>query len=374
MSFSEGALSLVDAVYEAGREPQGWRLAVDQIVKFSGAMGGGLQFHNTKSLQPTFCEQVGLTRDSIAEYVSGFMRDNPVVKASLRTPVGVPILDWMAMPKRDLMRTPIYQEWGRRNGVHGMANVVLHREQAQFANFNLIRSPALGDFQRDDLKLLNVMAPHLRRAVEMNRLLRKLDRERYAAYAVLEHLDTAVLFLAADGYVVHMNGVAAEVIAANDGLGLARNRLLAAQSNANLEMARQIHDAATHRGGRGGTVVLPRPSGRRPLVVRIYPLTYRARFVPPDGASVVAFVTDPELRMELPVSSVARVYRLAKAETRLLAQLINSPTLLSAADALGITEATARTLLGRIFAKTGTSRQAELVRLVFTTRPPVRSD
>ena len=192
MSLSERALSLIDAVYEAGREPHGWRVAVDRFVTTVGAMGGGLQFHDTKSLQPTFCGQVGLSRESISDYVAGFMRDNPVVKASLAMPVGVPVLDWMATPKRTLMRTPIYQEWGRRNGVHGMANVVLLRDKTQFANFNLIRSPSLGDFERNDLKLLNVMAPHLRRAVEMNGLLAKMDRERYAAYAALERLDASL--------------------------------------------------------------------------------------------------------------------------------------------------------------------------------------
>lgn len=372
MSLSERALSLIDAVYEAGREPRGWRAAVDQFVTVVGAMGGGLQFHDAKSLQPTFCEQVGLSRESISDYVAGFMRDNPVVKASLALPVGVPVFDWMATPKGALMQTPIYREWGRRNGVHGMANVVLLRDKTQFANFNLLRSPALGDFARDDLQLLNVMAPHLRRAVEMNWLLRKLDCERYAAYAALERLESAVQLVGADSYVVHMNGAAAETIAANDGLELFRNRLQAAKIEPGREMARYIHDAATHWGSRGGTVVLPRPSGRRPLVARIYPLSARARFQPPEGARAVVFVVDPELQAPEPASQVALVYGLTKAEARLLERLVDSPTLLAAADVLAITEATARTLLGRIFAKTGTVRQAELVRLVFTTRPPTR--
>jgi DNA-binding CsgD family transcriptional regulator len=96
--------------------------------------------------------------------------------------------------------------------------------------------------------------------------------------------------------------------------------------------------------------------------------------VPPDGAQVAVFVTDPELRPQEPVAGVAGAYRLTKAEARLLARLIDSPTLLEAADALAITEATARTLLGRIFAKTGTERQAQLIRLVLTMRPPVRHD
>jgi DNA-binding CsgD family transcriptional regulator len=206
----------------------------------------------------------------------------------------------------------------------------------------------------------------------MNRLLGQLDRERYAAYAVLERLETAVLLVGADGYVVHMNRAAAELIAGKDGLHVAHNRLHAARADVDREMARQLHDGATHHGSRGGTIVVPRPSGMRPLVARIYPLAARTRFVPPEGARVVVFVTDPERRPPTPSAHMTSAYRLTRAEGRLLARLIDSPTLLDAADALAITEATARTLLGRVFAKTGASRQTELMRLVLTTRPPVR--
>jgi DNA-binding CsgD family transcriptional regulator len=212
-----------------------------------------------------------------------------------------------------------------------------------------------------------VMPPNVRRAVE-------IDREPHAAYAALERLESGVLLVGVDGYVVHMNAAAAEMIAAKDGLELSRNRLHAARIEPSREMARHIHDAATHCGRRGGTVILPRPSGRRPMVARVYPLSVRACVLPPEGTCAVVFVADPEFRAHEPVSLVARAYDLTTAEARLSARLIYAPTLVDAADGLAITEATARTLLGRIFAKTGTTRQQELVRLVFTTRPPVRPD
>jgi DNA-binding CsgD family transcriptional regulator len=43
------------------------------------------------------------------------------------------------------------------------------------------------------------------------------------------------------------------------------------------------------------------------------------------------------------------------------------------ADALGISEATVKTHLNHIFAKTGTQRQAELVKLVAGHLSPLRS-
>jgi DNA-binding CsgD family transcriptional regulator len=46
----------------------------------------------------------------------------------------------------------------------------------------------------------------------------------------------------------------------------------------------------------------------------------------------------------------------------------------AAADRLGISLATARTHLAHVFDKTGTRRQAELVRLLLRSQPAIRED
>jgi DNA-binding CsgD family transcriptional regulator len=61
---------------------------------------------------------------------------------------------------------------------------------------------------------------------------------------------------------------------------------------------------------------------------------------------------------------IARLFGLTSAEARLAALLADGMSLAEAAAALAISEGSARTYSKRIFAKTGVSRQAELVRLV----------
>jgi DNA-binding CsgD family transcriptional regulator len=54
-------------------------------------------------------------------------------------------------------------------------------------------------------------------------------------------------------------------------------------------------------------------------------------------------------------------------ETALALQLVQGRTLAQAARALHISEHTARTYSKHIFAKTGTNRQADLVRVILTS-------
>ncbi|HTV32394.1 MAG TPA: hypothetical protein VME69_04720 [Methylocella sp.] len=92
---------------------------------------------------------------------------------------------------------------------------------------------------------------------------------------------------------------------------------------------------------------------------------------PPSQSSFV----DPGADFLARVRDFAARFGLTGAETRVLAEIIGGAGLLAAATKLKITETTARTHLNRIFAKTRTHRQAELIRRFFETslpRPPAR--
>jgi DNA-binding CsgD family transcriptional regulator len=75
-------------------------------------------------------------------------------------------------------------------------------------------------------------------------------------------------------------------------------------------------------------------------------------------------MTDPEQRVAQTSEQLVDRYGLTFAEASLAMRLVQGESIAEAAAALGITEHTARTHLKRVFAKTGTMRQAELVREV----------
>ena len=59
---------------------------------------------------------------------------------------------------------------------------------------------------------------------------------------------------------------------------------------------------------------------------------------------------------------IAELYELTPAEEKLLDLILDGSGLFEAAEQLGVSRNTARTHMKRIYAKTGTRRQAELVR------------
>ena len=65
-----------------------------------------------------------------------------------------------------------------------------------------------------------------------------------------------------------------------------------------------------------------------------------------------------------PPEVIAKSYKLTPMELRVLLAIFEVGGVPEVADALGVAETTVKTHLGRLYQKTGTGRQADLVKLV----------
>ena len=79
---------------------------------------------------------------------------------------------------------------------------------------------------------------------------------------------------------------------------------------------------------------------------------------------LAVFIFDPEEEVCLVSDIISRLYGLTLAETRLTVLLMKGKTLDDVAMDLGVAKDTVRKQLQRIFAKTNTNRQSELLRLL----------
>jgi DNA-binding CsgD family transcriptional regulator len=101
-------------------------------------------------------------------------------------------------------------------------------------------------------------------------------------------------------------------------------------------------------------------------LVRVLPLTRRVGRQTNTAHAAVAAVLIHRVGLDVAdgLTTVANVYSLTPAEMRVGAAIIETGGVPEAAPALGISETTVKTHLQHIFQKTGTRRQADLVKLV----------
>jgi DNA-binding CsgD family transcriptional regulator len=90
------------------------------------------------------------------------------------------------------------------------------------------------------------------------------------------------------------------------------------------------------------------------------------------SASAAVFVRKVQLDPPAMPEVIAKLYGLTPTELRVLLAVFEAGGVSDIAGALGISEATAKTHLRRLFDKTSTRRQADLVKLVAGFAAPVR--
>jgi DNA-binding CsgD family transcriptional regulator len=223
---------------------------------------------------------------------------------------------------------------------------------------------------------MRLIVPHLRRAVLVGNLIDYRTAEAATFGDALDGIGAGLFFVDASGRIVHANASGHAMLA--DGALLRVNAGRLAPNDVNAEqglyeifsMAESGDDAAL--GTRGVAVPLIARDGEH-YVAHVLPLTAGARRQAGAAYAAVAavFVHKAALDMPSPQEVIAKLYKLTPTELRVLFAIVQVGGVPEVAEAMGISTSTVKTHLRRLFAKTGTDRQAELVKLVAAYANPL---
>ena len=216
----------------------------------------------------------------------------------------------------------------------------------------------------DDRALLELLAPYVRRAVIVGLRLNERRSDVETLLGVFDALALGVVLLDAKSRVSFANRSALEMLRATPGPALPEDGASPASRDRRTEALRAVLRSRAI-GPRGAA--LAHPEDGRPLQIVATPLRW------PDADTEVAarftsalFLGDPGAseRGAVAVAGLAALYGLTPAEERLASLLAAGCSLAEAAARLSIRVSTARSVLKSVFAKTGTRRQASLVKLI----------
>jgi DNA-binding CsgD family transcriptional regulator/PAS domain-containing protein len=371
-------LSTIDKLYEAATRPDFWTSAIRAVTEVSGAHHAVCFIQDTKRDLLAFGVTTNVDHEHCRRYEevhAGEFRQmmqkagqHGIYKAS------------DAVIKRDeLMRTPVYNELLRPMGVHysmGSAERLGNRTMA-FAQ--LSRPEHAGDFDAEDGQVIEWLLPHLNRALQLHLRLSAESVRTGAMAEAVDRLAVGVILVDELGHVVQHNRRAGEIIAEADGLSLGPNGPVASNPVETTRLRQLIADAVSKGGGKGtgsgGYMSITRPSMLRPYSVLVSPLRVQPFWETGGRVPYAAiFVNDPEAGEAGDCQALQRLFRLTPREAEVAITVSRGVGLQASADELGVSLTTVRTHLQRVFEKTDTRRQSDLVRLIGTSLGQVRMD
>ena len=112
---------------------------------------------------------INMSDANLHRYEQYFQFRDPITRPMqrMRRAVGVNQI----MEQRDFERTEFYNDFLRRDGLHFGVNLHVYDGDCPIADWRIWRSRRRENFERRNLEILNMLAPHLRNATLMEQLL-----------------------------------------------------------------------------------------------------------------------------------------------------------------------------------------------------------
>jgi DNA-binding CsgD family transcriptional regulator len=269
-------------------------------------------------------------------------------------------------------RHSFYREYLQPLDIRYLLAANLRGEDGVECAFFVCRAHAARDFDTAERARVAVLLPHLQRAVSLHTTIDALDAERALYAGTIDRLDVGSAILDEDGCVLKHNSIAQRLFEAGDGIGLRGGRLQAGFAVDDKRLQKAIQATLEHYCagalGRLEAVTVARNSSEIPLNVLLRPLAaHRGAEGSRQRPAVAVFVRDPASSPQSSREVLQRLFRLTPMEIEIALQLVAGLTLDEAAVAAGIAKNTARAHLRGIFAKTGATRQAVLVKTLLSS-------
>jgi DNA-binding CsgD family transcriptional regulator len=191
----------------------------------------------------------------------------------------------------------------------------------------------------------------------------------------IDGLSTGVFLVSPQGEMVHANASGQAMLDQQDPLKLVRGILIA--SDMGVQTALRDAFASTMQGDAAiaaGGIALPISTEGGHFIAHVLPLAAGTRKQTGQYhlAAAALFVRRAEIDVPAAINAAARLYGFTPAEERVLRALIEVGGVEPVAAMLGTSRSTVKTHLEHLFEKTGTGRQAELVKLIAGFDSPAR--
>jgi DNA-binding CsgD family transcriptional regulator len=355
---------IVEAIYAAALDPGKWDHVVDTATRVFDGIGASVFTPLVATAKQEPIWSTNADPEFIAGYASKWGHADPLLPKLLQripSPSFVYCFD-------DLIDRAVYETWegfpemtrqGARQGIGLFVSPDSHRGGQLMVYTSEIDGPKVDGIKHGLARLER----HFARAMQIHWHLAEARRKADMATITLDMFRTGTAWLSAERKVLYTNSEMDALIARHDGIFLANGMLSFWDRKTGRALDAGILAAIAEKSS---AFQAERPSGAPPFRINIMPLPVHATALRLPKAAAIAFVSEATVPTATSIEAASRIYGLTPAEARVAAELVCGRDVQAIADLLGSSVNTVRAQVRSILQKSGTERQADLIRLVAT--------
>jgi DNA-binding CsgD family transcriptional regulator len=363
MSSNDSA-ELLDLIYEAAAVPEIWPVVLDRLADLAGAVGTFLITTDPRNFRWTSSESV---RQLGHDFLAGRWHErNPRMERLVRHRHSGFMREVDMFTHAEMDEDPTFTELLRPRGFGWAAGAVVQVPSDDMLAFSIERRLVDGPIDDRVIAELNALRPHLARASLMSARLRLERAQGMAESLTIMGLPSAVLL--GDGKIVATSPLFEQ--AGKQIVSRAFGKIALTHAGANSLLSEAIENLNS-REFQAGARSIPVPSNGEDaaMVIHLLPVRRSAHdiFGPAMGILVITPLGSSQ---SLPDDLLNGLFDLSPAEIRAANGLLEGKTIGDLATALSLSQETIRSQVKAVFAKTGATRQAELVSLLGNVSRP----
>ena len=371
--------NLIGLLYQGALEPQPWQSAlpalrealdaqvVSLVLRPPSADDEGVILNCVRQDESVDNSHVTLADPNdweVSAYREQFFSLDPFVSLPLDKVIALEDI----LPDKDLVTSDYYLHYLKPINLFRILGVDTSEPGGMLARLRFSRRASEPRFKATERQLLTLLTPHLSRAIEIYAKLNRMTSERDLYAGAVNQLSVASIILDEQGRMLTTNAVGRALLDQGEGLSLRDGHLHIEGRNINKELQEALTSIIREQLHGETSVVralrVPRPGGRSDLGLVVRPVPASQWSEGQVSPSAAVFISDPDLQESTSQPILGALFELTPAEANLATLLARGLNLAQVSVAQNISQHTARAQLKSIFAKTGVSRQAELVRLV----------
>jgi DNA-binding CsgD family transcriptional regulator len=364
--------ALINILYAAALHPEQWEEFLTLLTRATGSRF--TVFLTADTHLGIMCRAQGGDHPAhaldILAYNQQYVHNDPFRAPCLTDPRPRIVHSEDVLPNGALVDSDLYRDLLAPNNCRYATLALLNVSVRRLEIITIWRSLAQGPMPPDSVRLLELLFPHIRRALDMRQLLGVSQQSAATAATIADASATAAFLLKSSGELVHANAAGSALIAQQNTFTTHEGRLTLAHESDRpafrtlLRKASSPPDAHHPAVAHQHALALKQSDGKAALQVVANP-------IPPDlaastGAHLLLLVSDPDAERRFPDAILRDLYRLTAAESEVANGLLMGYSLQEIAALRKVSLGTVRIQLKSILAKTGVTRQSDLVRLLMS--------
>jgi DNA-binding CsgD family transcriptional regulator/PAS domain-containing protein len=361
-------LNVIGDIYEASFNPAHWNKVASGLCQLFNAHSSGIFMEDYEYKNRDIIGSYGLPKASTLAYRLGLAKYDHTFQLQAATAPGQ--AQQLVDAQKIKTTHPIYYRLILKpNNVGFLSAMGIYKNAEWHVGVALHRAFNATPFSVEELKTLELLYPHFKRALRIHKEFYKLRSQQQSLHAALGQLSLGLIILNPDGRVDYCNAVADVLLKYHQGLKITDQQILQAHLHSENKQLQQLigQSVAIGKGEnvyRNQVIALHHPDQEHAMHIMVAmlddPQTQAAQ------GKVALYLSLPESPFNVSVEALHTLYLLTPAESAVAIALVNGLSLAQISTANGVSIETVRSQLKSIFIKMGVKKQQDVIRILLS--------